>query len=114
MLEKYSEQFDRVLFTSSFESICLLLTHLVVKRCPKFSILIIEEYQFLLGSKGALAKVALDQSLFAPAFIVVFITAASTLNGLTTQVIFKLVLYGFVFLGPGPVFFNIMLIGKNV
>ena len=39
-----------------------------------------------LGSKGALAKVALDQTLFAPSFIVVFITAASTLNGLSYKV----------------------------
>jgi len=57
----------------------------VVTPCVRSWYLTLEKIVKLQGSKGALAKVALDQSLFAPAFIVVFITAASTLNGLTTQ-----------------------------
>ena len=38
------------------------------------------------GPKGAFSKMCLDQSLFAPCFIVVFVSAASTLNGLSSQV----------------------------
>ena len=34
------------------------------------------------GTKAVLAKVALDQALFAPTFLCVFVTAVSTLQGL--------------------------------
>ena len=38
------------------------------------------------GTRGALTKMVLDQSLFAPSFLCVFVTAASTLQGLSLAV----------------------------
>ena len=57
---------------------CVRSWYLVLERTVKFP-----------GTKGALAKVVLDQGLFAPAFLSVFVTAASTLQGLSLQVIAK-------------------------
>ena len=54
---------------------CVRSWYLVLERIVKFP-----------GTKGALAKVVLDQGLFAPAFLSVFVTAASTLQGLSLQV----------------------------
>jgi hypothetical protein len=38
------------------------------------------------GARGVLAKVSLDQGLFAPSFIVVFVSVISALNGHSLQV----------------------------
>jgi hypothetical protein len=38
------------------------------------------------GARGVLAKVGLDQGLFAPSFIVVFVSIISALNGHSLQV----------------------------
>ena len=57
---------------------CVRSWYLVLERIVKFP-----------GTKGALAKMVLDQGLFAPAFLSVFVTAASTLQGLSLQVLLR-------------------------
>ena len=49
--------------------------YLVLERTVKFP-----------GTRGALTKMVLDQAIFAPTFLSVFVTAASTMQGLSLQV----------------------------
>ena len=58
----------------------------VVCPCVRSWYLVLEKLVKFPGSKGALTKMVLDQGFFAPAFLSVFVTAASTLQGLTLQV----------------------------
>ena len=55
--------------------LCVRSWYLLLERTVKFP-----------GAQGALSKMVLDQALFAPAFLSVFVTAASTLQGLSLEV----------------------------
>ena len=58
----------------------------VVAPCIRAWYLILEKIVKLQGTKAALSKMVLDQAFFAPSFLVLFVSAASTLQGLTFQV----------------------------
>lgn len=62
-----------------------LIGSCVVAPCVRTWYLTLEKIVKFPGPKGAFSKMCLDQSLFAPCFIVVFVSAASTLNGLSSQ-----------------------------
>jgi len=57
----------------------------LVAPCLRTWYLTMEKIVKAQGSRGALSKVVLDQGLFAPCFIAVFVSSASTLNGLTPK-----------------------------
>lgn len=61
----------------------------VVAPCIRSWYMVLEKIVKFQGPKAALSKMALDQALFAPSFLVVFVTAASTLQGLSLQDIKK-------------------------
>jgi len=57
----------------------------LVAPCLRTWYLTMERIVKVQGSRGAISKVLLDQGLFAPCFIVLFISSASTLNGLSPK-----------------------------
>merc|ERR1712029_904772 len=61
----------------------------VVCPCVRSWYLVLEKIVKLQGTRGALTKMVLDQGLFAPSFLCVFVTAASTLQGLPLSEIRK-------------------------
>jgi len=61
----------------------------VVAPCIRSWYMVLEKIVKLQGTKAAFSKMALDQAFFAPSFLVVFVTAASTLQGLSLQDIKK-------------------------
>ena len=58
----------------------------VVCPCVRSWYLVLERAVKVPGTGGALCKMVLDQAFFAPAFLSVFVTAASSLQGLSLQV----------------------------
>jgi len=54
----------------------------VVCPCVRSWYLVLEKLVKAPGTRGALTKMVMDQGLFAPSFLCVFVTAASTLQGL--------------------------------
>ena len=81
MVEKKRSDFEPVRVGRFF-----ILGTCLVCPCVRSWYLVLERIVKFPGTKGALAKMVLDQGLFAPAFLSVFVTAASTLQGLTLQV----------------------------
>jgi len=57
----------------------------LVAPCLRTWYITMERIVKVQGSRGAISKVLLDQGLFAPCFIVLFISSASTLNGLSPK-----------------------------
>ena len=67
-----------------------LMGSCVVAPCIRSWYLLLERTVTRPGPTAAAAKMLLDQTLFAPAFLAVFITAASTLQGLSLKVLVSL------------------------
>ena len=67
-----------------------LMGSCVVAPCIRSWYLLLERTVTWPGPTAAAAKMLLDQTLFAPAFLAVFITAASTLQGLSLKVLVSL------------------------
>eukprot|EP00092_Neocalanus_flemingeri_P000357 GFUD01000379.1.p1 GENE.GFUD01000379.1~~GFUD01000379.1.p1 ORF type:complete len:183 (-),score=49.43 GFUD01000379.1:64-612(-) len=61
----------------------------VVAPCIRSWYLVLEKIVKFQGTKAAISKMALDQAFFAPCFLVVFVTAASALQGLSFKDIKK-------------------------
>jgi len=57
----------------------------VVAPCIRSWYLVLEKIVTAQGTRAAFSKMVLDQAFFAPCFLVVFVTAASTLQGLSVQ-----------------------------
>jgi len=66
-----------------------LMGSCVVAPCIRSWYLVLERIVKIQGSRAAFSKMVLDQAFFAPCFLVVFVTAASTLQGLSVQDIKK-------------------------